>query len=169
MTLKVPVNISLTAVANLLAVIGVTGSLVFVGLELRQNQVIAIAGQQQARTVARLEQLLSTYEFNFEEIGVEDIPWEDQTDIQRYIREQRQVYYWTVNENNFYQYQIGLLSEELWGKEARYTAMQWDVCHLRYVFEGQNLIESYETYVRSLPDNCEDSSEENSAMIPRFQ
>ena len=116
MTLKVPVNISLTAVANLLAVIGVTGSLVFVGLELRQNQVIAIAGQQQARTVARLEQLLSTYEFNFEEIGVEDIPWEDQTDIQRYIREQRQVYYWTVNENNFYQYQIGLLSEELWEK-----------------------------------------------------
>ena len=47
--------------------------------------------------------------------------------------------------------------------------MQWDVCHLRYVFEGQNLIESYETYVRSLPDDCEDSSEENSAMIPRFQ
>ena len=36
MTLKVPVNVSLTAVANLLAVIGVTGSLVFVGLELRQ-------------------------------------------------------------------------------------------------------------------------------------
>ena len=90
--------------------------MVFVGLELRQNQVVAIAGQQQARTVARLEQLLSTYEFNFEEIGVEDIPWEDQTDIQRYIREQRQVYYWTVNENNFYQYQIGLLSEEPWEK-----------------------------------------------------
>ena len=54
MTLKIPVNVSFTAAANLLGVIGVTGSLVFVGLELRQNQVIAIAGQQQARTVARL-------------------------------------------------------------------------------------------------------------------
>jgi len=93
---------------------------------------------------ARLNQLLSTYDFSLEKIGVEDIPWEDQSDIQRYIREQRQVYYWTVNENNFYQYQISLLSEELWGKEARYTAIQWDVCHLRYVFEGQNFIESYE-------------------------
>ena len=58
MTLKVPVNVSFTAVANLLGIIGVTGSLVFVGLELRQNQVIAIAGQQQARTVALLNQLL---------------------------------------------------------------------------------------------------------------
>lgn len=169
MMVKVPVNVSFTAVANILAAIGVTGSLVFVGLELRQNQVIAIAGQQQARTVVRLEQLLSTYEFNLEEIGVENIPWDDQTDIQKYIREQRQVYYWTVNENNFYQYQMGLMSEELWEREARYNQIQWDVCHLRYVFEGQNFIESYETYVRSLPDNCEDSSEENSGLIPRFQ
>ena len=141
MMVKVPVNVSFTAVANILAAIGVTGSLVFVGLELRQNQVIAIAGQQQARTVVRLEQLLSTYEFNLEEIGVENIPWDDQTDIQKYIREQRQVYYWTVNENNFYQYQMGLMSEELWEREARYNQIQWDVCHLRYVFEGQNFIE----------------------------
>jgi hypothetical protein len=66
---------------------------------------------------ARLNQLLSTYDFSLGEIGVEDIPWEDQSDIQRYIREQRQVFYWTVNENNFYQYQIGLLSEELLGKK----------------------------------------------------
>ena len=112
MTLKIPVNVSFTAAANLLGVIGVTGSLVFVGLELRQNQVIAIAGQQQARTVARLNQLLSTYDFSLEEVGVEDIPWEDQTELQKYTREQRQVYYWTVNENNFYQYSTGLLSEE---------------------------------------------------------
>ena len=66
---------------------------------------------------ALLNQLLSTYDFSLGEIGVEDIPWEDQSDIQRYIREQRQVFYWTVNENNFYQYQIGLLSEELLGKK----------------------------------------------------
>lgn len=169
MTLKIPVNVSFTAAANLLGVIGVTGSLVFVGLELRQNQVIAIAGQQQARTVARLNQLLSTYDFSLEEVGVEDIPWEDQTELQKYTREQRQVYYWTVNENNFYQYSTGLLSEELWEKEVRYTAMQWNHCHLRHVFEGQNFIKSYETYVRSLPDNCKSSVEDNSGIIPRFQ
>ena len=46
--------------------------------------------------------------FQLDEIGVENIPWEDQSEIQRYIREQRQVYYWVVNENNFYQYQAGL-------------------------------------------------------------
>ena len=156
-------------ILNVAGVIGVIASLLFVGLELRQNQVIAIAGQQQARTEARLNQVLSTYEFSREEIGVESIPWEDQSDVQKYIREQRQVYYWVVNENNFYQYQAGLLSEELWEREARYTALQWSHCHLRHVFEGQEFIESFEAYVRSLPDNCNDTADENTGIIPRFQ
>ncbi len=50
MTLKIPINISFTGAANLLGIIGVVGSLVFVGLELRQSQVIALSAQQQART-----------------------------------------------------------------------------------------------------------------------
>ena len=156
-------------ILNVAGVVGVIASLLFVGLELRQNQVIAIAGQQQSRTEARLDQLLSTYDFNLEEIGVESIPWKDQSDLQRYIREQRQVYYWVVNENNFYQYQAGLLSEELWQREAKYTSMQWNHCSLRHVFEGQRFIESYEAYVRSLPDNCNDSDRESAEIIPRFQ
>ena len=156
-------------ILNVAGVTGVIASLLFVGLELKQNQVIAIAGQQQSRTEARLDQLLSTYDFNLEEIGVESITWKDQSDLQRYIREQRQVYYWVVNENNFYQYQAGLLSEELWQREAKYTAMQWNHCSLRHVFEGQRFIESYEAYVRSLPDNCNDSDPESAEIIPRFQ
>ena len=125
--------------------------------------------QQQARTEARLNQILSTYEFNQDEIGVENTPWEDQSEIQRYIREQRQVYYWVVNENNFYQYQAGLLSEELWEREARHTATQWNHCHLRHVFEGLEIMKSFETYVRNLTNNCGDSADENTGIIPRFQ
>ena len=156
-------------ILNIVAVLGVIASLLFVGLELRQNQVIAVAGQQQARTEARLNQILSTYEFNQDEIGVENTPWEDQSEIQRYIREQRQVYYWVVNENNFYQYQAGLLSEELWEREARHTATQWNHCHLRHVFEGLEIMKSFETYVRNLTNNCGDSADGNTGIIPRFQ
>ena len=43
MSSRIPVAISFTGVANLLGVLGVIGSLIFVGLELRQTQQIAIA------------------------------------------------------------------------------------------------------------------------------
>lgn len=35
---KIPVEISFTGIANFLGVVGVIGSLIFVGLELRQTQ-----------------------------------------------------------------------------------------------------------------------------------
>ena len=42
------------AVTQLLAMIGIIGSLIFVGLEMRQSQRIAQAGQQQDRTASFL-------------------------------------------------------------------------------------------------------------------
>jgi len=168
MSSRIPVAISFSGVANFLGVIGIIGSLIFVALELRQSQRIAVAAQQQARTILRANQILSTYEFNEDEIGVENIPWDEQSDLQRYIREQRQVYYWTINENNYYQYQIGLLDDEIWAKESQYSQMQWNHCHLRHVFEGQVFMSSYETYVRSLPDNCQ-NLDDYDGIIPRFE
>jgi len=168
MSSRIPVAISFNGVANFLGVIGIIGSLIFVALELRQSQRIAVAAQQQARTILRANQILSTYEFNEDEIGVENIPWDEQSDLQRYIREQRQVYYWTINENNYYQYQIGLLDDEIWAKESQYSQMQWNHCHLRHVFEGQVFMSSYETYVRSLPDNCQ-NLDDYDGIIPRFE
>ena len=50
MSSKIPIAISFTGVVNFLGVAGVIGSLIFVALELRQSQRIALAAQQQART-----------------------------------------------------------------------------------------------------------------------
>ena len=49
MSSKIPLKISLIGVANFIGVVGVIGSLIFVGLELRQTQKIAIAAQVQSR------------------------------------------------------------------------------------------------------------------------
>ena len=161
---------NLSRFSELLQVVGVIGliaSLIFVGLELKQTQKIAIAGQQQSRTLLRTNQILSTYEFSPEEIGVENIVWADQSEIQRYNREQRQVYYWTVNENNFYQYTQGMMDQVIWDKEKQYIEAQWNHCHLRYVFEAQIFIEPFEDYVRSLPDLCNDENNSD-GLIKRF-
>ena len=44
MASRIPVSISFSSIANFLGTIGVIGSLVFVGLELRQSHQIALAG-----------------------------------------------------------------------------------------------------------------------------
>jgi hypothetical protein len=46
---KLPVAVSFSGLANFLGTMGVIDSLVFVGIELRQTQTIAIAGQIQER------------------------------------------------------------------------------------------------------------------------
>ena len=43
-------RISIEDLIQLLAMMGIIGSLIFVGLEMRQSQKIAIAGQQMERT-----------------------------------------------------------------------------------------------------------------------
>ena len=58
MSSKIPVAISFTGVANFLGVVGVIGSLVFVGLELRQTQRIALAGQIQERAKMQTDRLI---------------------------------------------------------------------------------------------------------------
>ena len=49
MLLKIPAAISVTGVANFLGVVGIIGSLIFVGLELRQNKKLAMTNAYQTR------------------------------------------------------------------------------------------------------------------------
>ena len=55
MASRIPVSISFSSIANFLGTIGVIGSLVFVGLELRQSHQIALTGQIQARSERYLD------------------------------------------------------------------------------------------------------------------
>ena len=62
MSSKFPNAISFSGVVNLFGVLGVIGSLIFVGLELRQSQRIAQAQQQQERIAAFLNLIGSNNE-----------------------------------------------------------------------------------------------------------
>ena len=59
MSSKIPVAISFTGIANFLGVVGVIGSLIFVGLELRQTQQIALGTQIQQRANMQADFLLA--------------------------------------------------------------------------------------------------------------
>ena len=63
---KLPVAVSFSGLANFLGTMGVIGSLVFVGIELRQTQNIAIAGQIQERAKMETDRILSYTQGNLQ-------------------------------------------------------------------------------------------------------
>ena len=63
---KLSVAVSFSGLANFLGTMGVIGSLVFVGIELRQTQTIAIAGQIQERAKMETDRILSYTQGNLE-------------------------------------------------------------------------------------------------------
>ena len=62
MSSKIPVAISFAGVANFLGILGVIGSLVFVGLELRQTQRIALADMEQRRSEQNTDRALAFFQ-----------------------------------------------------------------------------------------------------------
>ncbi|MDA9184480.1 hypothetical protein N8540_00685 [Gammaproteobacteria bacterium] len=149
--------VSLGGLTNLLGTIGVIGSLIFVGLELQQSQRIALAGQQQARTELNSSRLLAELELMGsmgEEAITSGIEWDEMSPKQKVIREQIQRWFWTLNENNFIQNEMGLLNEDLWAQVERYIYARYSECHLRSIYKGMVSYRPLIDYINDLPDRC---------------
>ena len=162
MSSKIPVVISFTGIANFLGVVGVIGSLIFVGLELRQTQQIALGNQIQQRAnmqadffLANLQgtdigrNLLATQRTE-RPLNIIDpnILTDDEFEVFNLIHQ------WRVNsvQNVFQQYQLGLLPEDVWSQvEGRINA-QYSNCALRSYFNG--VIPAFQDYLSKLPDEC---------------
>ena len=101
---------------------GVIASLIFVGLQMKQTQDIALANTYNARastTVDALSGGLATPQFYS---GMAKIysGLRDQLTAEEYIAvEQELSIFLTVFENNYFQYEMGFLPEEHWQKNLR--------------------------------------------------
>ena len=115
MSSKIPVAISFTGLVNFLGVLGVIGSLIFVGLELQQTQKIAIAGQVQARAEMLANRSLALMEGEAEsmsEIYSRDQSLESANPKSEVLRSAQIGWNIAIMTNTFYQYSVGLLTEE---------------------------------------------------------
>lgn len=92
---------------QLIGMLGVLGGLVFVGLEMRQSQLIAIGAQLRARTELRAQAQLAPIEGNIDVARVSFLDWEEMTDDQKLARGMLQRYRWILLENNFHQNSLG--------------------------------------------------------------
>lgn len=156
--------------AELVGLAAIVVSLIFVGLELRQSQKIALAAQYQARTEMGREyfyqSLASDYRVNDLAEDIESWEWpagflsadETQWLVEHTSSVSAEAAYWAVInlygfDNYYFQYQSGLLSEEGWlALQSRLRALLRDDPFARYliVVTGQNFRESFVTMSKSI-------------------
>ena len=135
MSSKIPVSISFSTIANFLGTIGVIGSLIFVGLELRQSHTIALAGQIQARNQMASNFIMAPLQGNLEVLS----EWGDTEGLtqEQIIRNAITRHRALTVTNAWQQYQLGLLSFESWQLAERRMSQGWNDCDKRNLIASQ--------------------------------
>jgi len=131
MSSKLPVSISFSTIANYLGTAGIIGSLIFVGLELRQSHQIALAGQVQARNAMLSNFIMSPLQGNEKALELWDNPEAPLTPEEQNIRNQIIRHRVLTGTNAWQQYELGLLSEDAWSQAERRTKGLWIDCSTR--------------------------------------
>jgi hypothetical protein len=118
-------KVSLDVWVQLVGLLSVVAGLVFVGFEMRQSQQIALASQQQERaslvteiigTFAEVDPPISMLDYLDGNIDFSDP--DTRAVVETFIYRM-----WMVYENDYLQYDLGLMNEEIW--QAKLTSMRF--------------------------------------------
>ena len=130
-------KVSLDVWVQLVGLLSVVAGLVFVGFEMRQSQQIALASQQQERaslvmeiigTFAEVDPPISMLDYLDGNIDFSDP--DTRVVVETFIYRM-----WMVYENDYLQYDLGLMNEEIW--QAKLTSMRfmYNKCQFKDVTE----------------------------------
>ena len=143
---------------QLLGMVGIIGSLIFVGLEMRQSQRIALAGQQALRTQFFLDGVDALSEpqksaQTMTEMVIGDLPV---TEDYEWVIENNMHRYWWIYENDFVQYDLGLMDENVWQAKLNGMAIVYNLCLMRPVYNARrNVLDArLITLIEEFPDEC---------------
>ena len=131
-------KLDINAVVQLLGMLGIIISLIFVGLEMRQSQRIAIAGQYQARAAMNAASLQAAIEAGIDFSAQSGLSQSNLTPEEQVQQRNFTNLAYTRIENDFYQYQQGLIDEETWGKKLFSIRSWYNNCDLREVWERRS-------------------------------
>ena len=157
-----PVLISFTGLTNFLGVVGVIGSLIFVGLELRQSQKIALGNQIQERANMQADFILTNLQgtdagrqlLAMQRKGLK-LNLVDPTSLNDKQYEAFNLFHsWRVNsiQNVYQQYKLGLLPDDVWVQVEGRILQQYSNCKLRSYYNDS--IPVLKAYLSTLPQDC---------------
>ena len=139
-------------VAELIGVVAIVASLLFVGLQLKQSQEIAIATQYQNRTETAMELALSHLESGYVLRRFRNHVNDDVAagDINTFH------WLWLSQDNHYFQYQSGFIEEESWQPQLRNIKSIYGICEMRFVWDWRKagLRSEFVAMVESLEDPC---------------
>ena len=137
---------------QVVGIFALVASLIFVGLQLKQSQDIAIAAQYQARTEATLNMYASHVE-----AGYALRPFQKYlSDIVTAQDASMSAWAWVAYDNHHFQYQNGFLTEDSWQGHLRSMKGLYSSCEMRFVYEArkQALRSEFVALVDSWNDKC---------------
>ena len=143
-------KVSVDTWIQLSGMVGLLGGLIFVGLEMQQNQRIALAAQQTSRV-----ELFSNMVNSLTESGVNYRTFsttEDGFDPQRNVAYQL---LW-IFENDYLQYSLGLMDEGIWQSKLRVMLGNFSRCGNEvYLQRKSSLDEDLVALINAaMPDDC---------------
>ena len=150
---------------QLLGMVGIIGSLIFVGLEMQQTQRIAIASAQEARMNANRGYIRSMQESN---LDAQSVFWEQKFD---YDYSPQEIGYrnsmheqWFLMENDFYQFRAGLMDMITWESKRGAIGRIYNSCNARDIYESRkgSFTPEFRQIIESHPDECLDDREDKS-------
>ena len=142
---------------QVIGIFALVASLIFVGLQMKQTQDIALAGQYQARAESTMDFYLMNLETSQGQMWV--FPPSDDEITQAHVGYYYMManYFWMKYDNHHFQYTSGFLDEETWeGLEVRIKGL-WESCDSRWIYEENHrkaFRKSFNSYLDSLDDPC---------------
>ena len=153
-------KVSLDTWIQLLGMIGLLGGLIFVGLEMKQSQLIALAAQQQARvdTFTNFTNSLTEADISNRQLLAMASGRIEVTEEYEAALDNMAHFTWWVYENDFLQNELGLMDENIWQAKRNAMEANYNFCEGRPVFDiRKNTLDSrLVELVESFPDECAD-------------
>ena len=139
------IKVSFDTWIQLLGMVGVIGGLIFVGLEMQQSQRIALAAQHQARSEMFMDQINAHTQAG--------ITFRNYTADERYASINGFHALSVIFENDFVQYELGLMDEDLWEKKKVVIKRISGNCEMADIWP-QDLPQEFMEIVEEGSKNC---------------
>ena len=109
-------KVSLDTWIQLLGMVGLLGGLIFVGLQMKQTQRIALAEQQQSRTETFIDMLntMSETDVSFHRFQLNGLDRGTEITVENFLHQ-----LWWIHENDYLQYSLNLMDNGIWQSKLR--------------------------------------------------
>lgn len=149
---------SMSNITNFLGMLGIMASLIFVGLEMRQSHRIAQAAQQQERASMLAERINVWLEAGLDWQSIHFEQDYDYTHSEAITAMRNSAHQsWTLYENDYEQFALGLLSADVWEAKMRGMQRVYNLCEVRPIFRSRlpMFSEGFRNILSGFDNSCE--------------